>query len=198
MKQQARLAPQLLGRHRAAHRMGHRAFARMVACGGFQARQPVAADAIDGLHQAGRHRGAVFCGQQAELVPKRQQPEAALLRRPECGGPAGRARGDKSIAVVGRLELQPDTAQLVDVVRRIERLERQRAQQPHRRHPGKALVLGQQARCLQRLLRMTPEPRGLQPQPQCMRAARNALRQLTKQLKRTRCVAVVERPLSSE
>ena len=61
-----------------------------------------------------------------------------------------------------------------------------------------ALVLGEQARRLQRLLRLAAEARGLQLQAQRMGAARHAGRQFGQQFERARRVAVVERPLGGE
>ena len=166
---------------------------------GLQARQPVGADAGHGARPApARPRRALRRRHRRQAVPERPQPAARLFGGAQVGGARGGARGDEGVAPVDGVELLPDAAQLVDVVRGVERLERQRAQQALRGRLREALVLGQQARGLQRLQRL-PASRAA-----CSFRRSAWVRRATpggsspSSSQRTRRVAVVERPFGGE
>src|SRR5207244_12959000 len=127
---------------------------------GLGARQPIGADAGERGDEALRQRGAIVFARVAEPIPERTQPGARFIARVELGGALCGTGGNNRVASVGAIELQPDAAQLVDVARSGERLERERAQQALSSHFRKALVLGQQARGLQRFLWLLAETRG--------------------------------------
>ena len=68
-------------------------------------------------------------------VPKWPQPGAPLISHTQGRGAAHGPGHDKGVALVGAVELLPGAPELVGVVRRVQRLDCQRAQQRLRRNP---------------------------------------------------------------
>ena len=109
-----------------------------------------------------------------------------------------RARRHLGIPAVGRIELAPQTPQLLHVVCVFERLAHEGPQQALRDERRKRLVLGQQPRRGQGFQRLPGHARGLQLQAQGLGAARHARGQRGQHLQRACCITVFQCPLGTQ
>ena len=121
-----------------AHRMGDRAFGGKGLRCRFQPRQPFGADALAAPRPAPRPAPRARRCRVRRAGPRTAAASCAPRLGAEAHRTAHRVRGDEGIAPLGRVELLPDCAQLVHVVRAVQRLERQRAQQALRRRPSRS------------------------------------------------------------
>ena len=150
-------APCPRGRARRARsrRRAPRAVARERAARPLEPRQPVGADAgARRSASASATRSRSSAPSSPRRSQQRAQPGARFLGRAERHARGRGARGDERVAPIGRVEAEPDAAQLVDVVRACRAPRRPASAAGRRGDLREALVLGQQARRLQRLLRL--------------------------------------------
>ena len=156
-----------------------------------------AESASDKYSWLARLRAACGGGGDAAPLPP-PSPSATRAAGPLASGAARSAGHHKGVALVGSVELQPGPAQLIGIVRCVQCLDRQRAQQSLGGSLGESLVIGQQTCRMQRVKWPTLQPGCSQLEPQGLGTTCHARLQLHQQRLGALAVTVVERPFGCQ